>query len=217
MPRSPTSTSRCSPNVSWIWATMSVNAFGSAVLPANTRTATGRPLGSVSTPYSICGRPLLAVAAVAAGGQRAAPASHPPAAQINQRHPTRIHLWGKVFGGQLRLDGLLPAGQPVHRGVDLVGGGARHVEVGPRGGVGPLDDSQPAGPALRLPGPPTRLWPRSPQAAQQSSAMLDWGRRARSFRRVGWTPANTASQRCPTRERRRSCSGWRAVTASRRH
>ena len=31
-----------------------VNAAGSAVLPANTRTATGRPSGSVSSPYSIC-------------------------------------------------------------------------------------------------------------------------------------------------------------------
>ena len=36
--------------------TMPVNAVGSAVLPPNTRTATGRPAGSVSSPYSIWGR-----------------------------------------------------------------------------------------------------------------------------------------------------------------
>src|SRR5674476_1175891 len=38
---------------------MVVNAVGSAVLPGNTRTATGRPAGSVSSPYSIWGRPFL--------------------------------------------------------------------------------------------------------------------------------------------------------------
>src|SRR5450756_1465760 len=38
---------------------MVVNAVGSAVLPGNTRTATGRPAGSVNNPYSIWGRPFL--------------------------------------------------------------------------------------------------------------------------------------------------------------
>ena len=32
---------------------MAVNAVGSAVLPGKTRTATGRPAGSVSSPYSL--------------------------------------------------------------------------------------------------------------------------------------------------------------------
>ena len=59
MPRSPTSTSRAMPSVSRITVTISVNATGSAVLPGNTRTATGRPAGSVSTPYSICSQPFL--------------------------------------------------------------------------------------------------------------------------------------------------------------
>src|SRR5450759_4649941 len=38
---------------------MVVNAVGSAVLPGNTRTATGRPAGSVNNPYSIWGSPFL--------------------------------------------------------------------------------------------------------------------------------------------------------------
>ena len=39
--------------------TISVNTAGSPVLPGSTRTATGRPAGSVSSPYSICSRPFL--------------------------------------------------------------------------------------------------------------------------------------------------------------
>ena len=39
--------------------TISVNATGSAVLPGNTRAATGRPAGSVRMPYSICSQPFL--------------------------------------------------------------------------------------------------------------------------------------------------------------
>ena len=59
MPRSPTSTSRWMPSLSLITCTIWVNALGSSVLPANTRPATGRPSGSVSTPYSICSQPFL--------------------------------------------------------------------------------------------------------------------------------------------------------------
>ncbi len=35
------------------------------------------------------------------------------------------------------FDGVLPVDQPVHRGVDLVGGRAGHPEIDPQGGVGP--------------------------------------------------------------------------------
>ncbi len=59
MPRSPTITICCSPNLSRTTRTASVNAVGSPVLPSNTRTATGRPSGSVSSPYSICSLPFL--------------------------------------------------------------------------------------------------------------------------------------------------------------
>jgi hypothetical protein len=38
---------------------MALNAVGSAVLPGKTRTATGRPAGSVNSPYSIWGSPFL--------------------------------------------------------------------------------------------------------------------------------------------------------------
>src|ERR1017187_6293480 len=57
IPRSPTITMSLSLNVSLTAWTMVVNAVGSAVFPGNTRTATGRPAGSVSSPYSIWGRP----------------------------------------------------------------------------------------------------------------------------------------------------------------
>jgi hypothetical protein len=59
MPRSPTVTNSRNPNFSRTVSTASVKAVGSAVLPAKTRTATGRPSESVSSPYSICGRPFL--------------------------------------------------------------------------------------------------------------------------------------------------------------
>ena len=50
IPRSPTSTRSVSPNLARTTSTAAVNAVGSAVLPAKTRTATGRPSGSVSSP-----------------------------------------------------------------------------------------------------------------------------------------------------------------------
>ncbi|VBA60846.1 hypothetical protein LAUMK191_05691 [Mycobacterium attenuatum] len=59
MPRSPTITMLVSPKRSLIVVTAARNAVGSAVLPVNTRIATGRPAGSVSNPYSICGQPFL--------------------------------------------------------------------------------------------------------------------------------------------------------------
>ena len=80
---------------------------------------------------------LLAVAGVAARGQLAAPPGHPRAGQVEQRHPARIHLRGKVFGRELALDRLLAVGQPVHRGIDLVGARAGHAQIHPEGGVGP--------------------------------------------------------------------------------
>ena len=59
IPRSPTMIIFSSPNFSRTAATASGKAFGSAVFPGNTRTPTGRPSLSVSSPYSICGLPRL--------------------------------------------------------------------------------------------------------------------------------------------------------------
>ncbi len=59
IPRSPTMTIWASPNFFRTTSTMAVNAAGSPVLPGKTRTATGRPAGSVSSPYSICRFPFL--------------------------------------------------------------------------------------------------------------------------------------------------------------
>jgi hypothetical protein len=53
MPRSPTITRSVSPNLVRTTCTASMNAVGSPVLPSKTRIATGRPWGSVSSPYSI--------------------------------------------------------------------------------------------------------------------------------------------------------------------
>jgi hypothetical protein len=50
IPRPATITMSLSLNVSLTAWTMAVNAVGSAVLPGNTRTATGRPAGSVNSP-----------------------------------------------------------------------------------------------------------------------------------------------------------------------
>ena len=48
-----------SPNLSRTTSVIAVNAAGSPVLPGKTRTATGQPSGSVSSPYSICSFPFL--------------------------------------------------------------------------------------------------------------------------------------------------------------
>ena len=121
----------------WITGTISVNASGSAVLPGNTRTATGRPSGSVRMPVFDLLAAFLAVAGVAARGQLTAPPGHPGGGQVEQRHPARIHLGPQVFGGELAFDGVLAAHQPVHRGVDLVGGGAGHIQINAQGAIGP--------------------------------------------------------------------------------
>jgi hypothetical protein len=77
MPRSPAMTIFSRANFSRTTVTIAVNAAGSAVLPSKTRTATGRPSGSVSSPVLDLRLPLLAVAGVAAGGQRAVRAFQP--------------------------------------------------------------------------------------------------------------------------------------------
>ena len=59
MPRSPTMTILASLNFFRTTSVMAMNAAGSPVLPGKTRTATGRPSGSVSSPYSICSFPFL--------------------------------------------------------------------------------------------------------------------------------------------------------------
>lgn len=59
MPRSPSMTIRFSPKPSCTTFAISMNAAGSAVFPSTTRTVTGRPSGSVSSPYSIWMLPFL--------------------------------------------------------------------------------------------------------------------------------------------------------------
>ena len=80
---------------------------------------------------------LLAVPGVPPGGQRAAPALHPGAGQVEQRHPRRVRGRGQVAAGQPGLDRVLAVLQPVHRGVDVIGGCPGHAEVAAQGGVFP--------------------------------------------------------------------------------
>ena len=59
MPRSPTITIFCRPKAFFTTLAISVNAAGSPAFPSRTRIATGRPSGSVSSPYSIWTLPFL--------------------------------------------------------------------------------------------------------------------------------------------------------------
>ena len=75
-----------SPNFVRITSTMDVNADGSPALPGKTRTATGRPAGSVSSPYSICSRPFLPSREY----PRAASGQHRPSSQDDDRSNSAI-------------------------------------------------------------------------------------------------------------------------------
>src|SRR5674476_710651 len=83
---------------------MVVNAVGSAVFPGNTRTATGRPAGSVSSPYSICGSPFLPSREY----PRAARGQHRPVAQDDDRsnRASRSGLAGLVRWVRTSLDSM---------------------------------------------------------------------------------------------------------------
>src|ERR1035437_2165170 len=138
IPRSPTITMSVSLNVSRTASTMALNAVGSAVLPGNTRTATGRPAGSVNSPYSICGSPFLPSREY----PRAARGQHRPVTQEEDRSNKASGAVGvgwpaQVGADQLGLDGVLASGQPVHRRVHLIGGGVGHAQVRGQRGVGP--------------------------------------------------------------------------------
>ena len=133
IPRSPTITIRVSPNLSRTTVTASMNAVGSAVLPGNTRIATGRPAGSVSRPYSICALAFLAVAGVATGGQRAVRPSIQEEDRSNSAIRAGFTSGARCRRASLRLDAVLTAQQPVHRRVDLVGGRIGDVQVARRG------------------------------------------------------------------------------------
>ena len=80
---------------------------------------------------------LLPVPGVAPFRQRAVAALHPGGGQVEQRHPRRVGLRGQVALGELGLDGVLSAEQPVHRGIGLIGRRAGHLQVDAQGGVVP--------------------------------------------------------------------------------
>src|SRR5664280_817877 len=117
IPRSPTITMSLSLNVSLTAWTMAVNAVGSAVLPGKTRTATGRPAGSVSSPYSIWGRPFLPSREYPRRQERPAPdrvraADRPRRAAgggagvpWEQRRPDRVHHHRGYRQGHLQAHG----------------------------------------------------------------------------------------------------------------
>ena len=96
----------------------------------------------------------LAVPGVPEGGQLTAAALHPRAGQV-EHGDTAL---GQMPGGQLLFDLPLPTGQPVHRGIDLIGAGIGHAQVRPQRGVT-------ARPPAR--GGQLRLWPHRPRQHQR--------------------------------------------------
>ena len=94
----------------------------------------------------------LAVPGVAAGGQRAPGALQPRGRQVEQRHPGRVRLRAQVAAGQPGLDLVLPVFQPVHRGVDVIGAGLGHAQVGAQRRVGPPGQGGQLGAGLDDPG-----------------------------------------------------------------
>ena len=91
-----------------------MKAVGSAVFPANTRTATGQPAGSVSTAYSICGSPFfssrgkgvpltLGGATVPGRGSAGSPTLPTPrhrltARRYRQEMTHRFTIWRQITG-----------------------------------------------------------------------------------------------------------------------
>ena len=108
-----------------------LNDSGSPVLPANTSTATGRPAGSVSSPYSICLRPRLPSREC----PNAASSQHDPSTHEEDRSNIAIPPSARCRAASFFSISPLPGHQPVHRGIDLIGAGVGHAEVGAQGGV----------------------------------------------------------------------------------
>ena len=139
MPRSPTITR--SSEFEAVFhrpVTISVNAAGSAVLPANTRTATGRPSGHRATRIRSAAA-LLSVAGVPAGGQLAVLPGHPRArtGRTTPSGPGSPTRGSRCLAASFFSIAVLAADQPVHRRVDLVGGRVGDPQVDAQGGVGP--------------------------------------------------------------------------------
>jgi hypothetical protein len=97
----------------------------------DTPAATGLPCGQMTSPYSICLRPRLPSLECPKRGQGAVASLRPGRRQAEHRDPALA----QVPRRELLLDLALPSGQPVHRGIDLVGAGAGHREVGAERGV----------------------------------------------------------------------------------
>jgi hypothetical protein len=106
--------------------TASMNDFVSEVSPGDTRIATGRPSGSVSSPYSICRTPRF----LSREYPKAASSQQRPSTQELDRSNTAIPSF-QVPAGQGRLDDFLAFTEPVHCGVHLIGARLGNAEVGP--------------------------------------------------------------------------------------
>ena len=122
----------CRENVPRTASTALGNALGSAVLR---RTPGPPPAASRVGQQPVLDLRLaaLAVPGVPVGGQLAVAALHPGGGQAGHRDAALV----QVPGGQLLLDVILAGDQPVHRGVDVVGGRAGHAQVGAEGHVVP--------------------------------------------------------------------------------
>ena len=112
-------------------STTEMNAVGSAVLPANTSMATGRPARSVSSPYSIW------ATRVAPRRQGVLGALDPRAREVEVGETRGVGRGPQVTLREGRLDPRLATPQPVHGAVDVVGGDVLECEVAFERGVGP--------------------------------------------------------------------------------
>ena len=104
--------------------------------------------GVAGEPVLDLGFPRFAVAGVAPAGQRATTALHPAARQVVE-HPAP---GGQVAPCQGHLDVALAGKEPVHGGVDVVGGRPLHPQVGPERGGGPPARRRQLGGRLACPG-----------------------------------------------------------------
>jgi hypothetical protein len=112
--------------------------------------------------------------AKSSGGQRAARAFQPRGRRAGQRRRRRVHRRGEVAAGQFRLGRVLPAHQPVPRGVDVIGG----CPATPRSGPGVTSAHQATAASLEAgartrevisaPGPGPPAGPRAQQRGGQA-------------------------------------------------
>ena len=168
MPRSPTMTILASPNFSRTTSTIVGERTGIAGV-AEEHPDRDRAPGRVGEQPVLDLRPCPSWRPGSSRG-RPAGSTGPPAMRWTGRRAPSAPGWpaGQVAAGQRGLDRVLPAAQPVHRGVNVIGGRLGDPQVAQRGVVPPGQGGQ-LGARLDDPGDDQRQGqvPRSARRAQQ--------------------------------------------------